>query len=68
MLELGASSVVLGLVPLAYAVPYSLTAATAGRISVRWPSTIRITLTRPVVPRSVTPPASVTACSMVVPF
>jgi len=37
VMGLGASSAVLGLVPLAYAVPYSLTAATAGRFSDRWP-------------------------------
>lgn len=37
VMELGASSVVLGLVPVAYALPYSLTAATAGRFSDRWP-------------------------------
>jgi MFS family permease len=36
-LDLGASSFVLGLVPLTYAGPYSLTAATAGRFSDRWP-------------------------------
>jgi MFS family permease len=37
VMSLGASSAVLGMVPLAYAVPYSLTAATAGRFSDRWP-------------------------------
>lgn len=37
VMGLGASSAVLGMVPLAYAVPYSLTAATAGRSSDRWP-------------------------------
>ena len=35
VMGLGAGSEVLGLVPLAYAVPYSLTAATAGRVSDR---------------------------------
>lgn len=37
LLDLGASSLVLGLVPLLYAGPYSVTAPTAGRLSDRWP-------------------------------
>lgn len=37
LLDLGASSLVLGLVPLMYAGPYSLTAPTAGHFSDRWP-------------------------------
>lgn len=37
LLGLGASSLALGLVPFAYAGPYSLTAALAGRFSDRWP-------------------------------
>ena len=37
VLEYGASSLVLGLVPLLYAGPYSLVALGAGRVSDRWP-------------------------------
>jgi len=47
VLGLGASSLVLGMVPFAYALPYSLTAVTAGRHSDRWPrrGPIRLGLT-----------------------
>ncbi len=37
ILDLGSSSLVLGLVPLMYSGPYSITALTAGRFSDRWP-------------------------------